>query len=377
MAAVRVEQIAGELIRYASVSSTSNVAVSEYAAELLAARGFDIERVGYRDAAGIEKLNIIARRGEGAGGIAYMAHTDVVPATDWCEGEAAAFEPILREGRLYGRGSCDMKGSIASALAAVDRLDRVPQVGPLYFVLTADEEIGMEGAQHVVNRSAMFAEMVAGGCVGIVGEPTRLRVVRAHKGTLLVTITSEGISAHSSSRIGVNANDALFAALPGLQRLREATEVDPRYLDHSFDPPTLSWNWVIRNEPFAFNVTPGLAELQIFLRPMPEADTLQLAARIREVAEAAGLRAKQSASHPPLSVDADSPLVSEMLRITATDTADSVCYATDACVLRLDQVIVCGPGDIAQAHRDDEWVAISQLDRAVEIYTAVFRRYCC
>src|SRR5690606_17102638 len=118
-----------------------------------------------------------------SGGMAYFGHTDVVPADPWFSREHGPFQPTVVGERLYGRGSCDMKGSVASMLAAAARFSPSQLKQPVYITCTADEEIGYGGAAAVVKRSKLYREMVAGGSRGIIGEPTLLEVVYAHKGT--------------------------------------------------------------------------------------------------------------------------------------------------------------------------------------------------
>ncbi len=373
----RVVRLTEDLVRFPSVSSRSNVEVSDYVADILSQHRFEIERIDYLDPAGVTKSNLIAKRGVGQGGIAYLAHTDVVPADDWVPEVDEAFRPKRTGDRLYGRGTCDMKGSLAAALTAMQLVDESRQQAPLYFVVTADEEAGMEGAQIIRRDSQMFRSMTDTGCVGIVGEPTCLNVIYSHKGTLVLTIRSEGKSAHSSSRNGVNANDKLFRILPELSGIRDNCESNLRYHNSLFDPPTLSWNWVIRNEPFAANVTTGLAELRIFIRPMPDVDHEQIVQQVSALVENHGLILRKSAGTMPLTGNPESAFVRGMLDITGTQKPLTACYATDGGVLQdLREIVVCGPGDIAQAHCNDEWVSVGQLGQAVEVYRRAFERFC-
>jgi len=126
---------------------------------------------------------VIGKKGEGAGGMAYFGHTDVVPADPWFTREHGPFDPTVKGDRLYGRGSCDMKGSIGCMLAAVERYSPKDLRKPVYITCTADEEIGYAGAQNVVERSRFYRECVKHDTYSIIGEPTRLEVIYAHKAT--------------------------------------------------------------------------------------------------------------------------------------------------------------------------------------------------
>ncbi len=369
-----VVELAEQLIRFPSVTTTSNVAITEFVASLLLQHGFEVERVGYVDSNGVDKLNLVARRGEGIGGIAYSAHTDVVPVDDWMPTASAAFQPKRDGDRLYGRGSCDMKGSLAAALTAMSRVQ--PQLGcsPLYFLVSADEEIGMVGAKIIARQSTIFRQMVESGVVAIVGEPTGLQVIHAHKGTLVLTLRAIGQSSHSSGESGLNANDLLFPALAELERLRTQTLCDIALHNPMFDPPHLSWNWIIRNEPYASNIKTSLAELRIFVRPMPDVDHHGIVDAIAALAQRAGLVLEVSEGTQPMCGPRDSELVRRMLALTGNSEPQTACYATDGGVLQeLASIVVCGPGNIAQAHTKDEWISIEQLHHAVDVYKGFFR----
>ncbi|HAW32480.1 MAG TPA: acetylornithine deacetylase, partial [Planctomycetaceae bacterium] len=151
-----------ELVTFESTSCFSNLAVSDYVEAVLKNLGFAIERLEYNDAKGIRKANIIGRRGSGQGGMAYFAHTDVVPADPWFTEDFSPFTPTHIDDKLYGRGSCDMKGSIACMLAAAKQYVERDLKHPLYITCTADEEVGYHGARNVAEKSTMYQEMVAG-----------------------------------------------------------------------------------------------------------------------------------------------------------------------------------------------------------------------
>lgn len=175
--------LAQRLIAFPSVSRTSNREVTSCVEQLLVERNFEVERLDYLDDQGVPKSCVVGKKGAGTGGVAYFSHTDVVPADPWFTTEHGPFEPTVKEGRLYGRGSCDMKGSIACMLAAAGDVSAEQLKRPVYIVCTADEEIGFAGARLVASQSRLYAEMVAGDAQGIIGEPTGLQVVHAHKGT--------------------------------------------------------------------------------------------------------------------------------------------------------------------------------------------------
>src|SRR5690606_35543394 len=130
---------ARELVAFDSVSAKSNVQVTDHIEAALRKLGFEIERLEYDDSNGVRKASVIGKKGKGTGGFAYFAHSDVVPVRDWALSHGP-FEPTVKDGRLYGRGSCDMKGSLACALAAAEQFPAERFKQPLYITVTADEE---------------------------------------------------------------------------------------------------------------------------------------------------------------------------------------------------------------------------------------------
>ena len=367
-------EITKELVRFPSVSHVSNEQISQRVTDLLAGLGFEIEWHSYLDEHNQKKVSLVGKRGPGVGGVCYLAHTDVVPADDWSLDWCGPFEPTERDGRLYGRGTCDMKGSLAAAIVAAQNLPASLQTKPIYFVVTSDEEVGMFGAKTVNSQSKFFQEMVESGTVGIVGEPTLLSVVHAHKGGQRLLVRARGRSAHTSTNDGVNANYQLIPALNDLLAIRTVSESDARFQNQMFSPPTLSWNMTITNEPEAVNVTPSLAQVNIFLRLMPDVDHSSLVRSIKDLCEKHRLEFEEKDSVAPWRVEPQADWIQAMLGIVKQDASKSVCFATDAGVLqRLANLLICGPGNIEQAHRSDEWISFEQLDRGTSAYLEAFQ----
>lgn len=374
---------AEQLIRFASPSLASNAPVTDWVQQRLEELGFDCERIDSTDATGIRKSNIIGRRaprGDAAaagGGLAYFAHTDVVPAEVW-DGPGGAFDPIVEGGRLYGRGSCDMKGSLAAMLTAASRVDVAMQTRPLWIVCTADEEIGFHGAKRVAAESPAFRRMVAEQPAGIIGEPTELDVVHAHKGITGFKLTSRGRAAHSSTRKGLNANHAMVPLLSEMLAIYHETESDPRWQDARFDPPTLTWTFGISDFTTAINVTPALSRAWASLRTMPEIDGRELIDRVRRKADELGVAFEDYAGGGTLWVDPDHPWVQSMCAMAGRKSAKTVSYCTDGGQFtELEALVVCGPGSIAQAHTSDEFIELAQLAAGVDLYEKVIRERCC
>jgi acetylornithine deacetylase len=368
--------LAQQMIAINSVSNHSNAAIAALMRGWLEELGFEIEQLEFIDPNGERKVSLVAKRGSGRGGIAYFCHNDVVPVDDWNATAGGPFSGAIRDGRLWGRGACDMKGSAAAALAAIARIDATRQIAPIYFVATSDEEQGMHGARLVSERSRLFEEMVGGGTVGIIGEPTELKIVNAHKGGCHVMVTSRGRTAHSSTADGLNANWQLIDFLSYAKQVQQRCESEPALQNAAFDPPTLSMNLVIKNRPAAYNVTVGLATCQIFLRPMPDVPWEAVVEDLRTTAEKMGLEVAPVLKMPPVFTAANQPLVQAALELTGAREPSTVSYATDGCwFTRLKDLIVVGPGSIEQAHRPDEWLSLGELDRGVDLFQRFFERY--
>lgn len=378
-----------QLVSIASPSRISNAAVSGCVERLLRSIEFETERVEYDDDSGVRKVNVLGRKGPaptnraaagGAGDAAtqpaaltFFGHTDTVPADDWAEGDP--FQPFERDGRLYGRGSCDMKGPVACALAAAARFKPAALHRPVYIVCTADEEVGYGGAIAVVARSRLFGEIKRG--VGIIAEPTRLEVVHAHKGSIGFIATSHGRAAHSSTGLGVNANLAMIPFLAEMKRLHDELATDPRHRNAEFDPPVPGFNIGINDGNAPVNVTAPKSVATIYCRPMPGTDVAAIIARVRAAADANGIELKVVGDGRPLYTDRNSPFVRDVLAVAGRAAARTVSYGTDGlCFGPHLPLVVFGPGDIAQAHTVDEWIALEQLERGTELFAKLIERFC-
>ena len=270
-----------------------------------------------------------------------------------------------------------MKGSLVAMLSAAAAIDPSEQSKPLWIVCTADEEVGFFGARHIVQHSQAYRQLVETQPMGIIGEPTRLAVVNAHKGITGFEITSHGRAAHSSLSEGINANEAMVPMLQTLLDLCERTKQDSRYHDERFDPSVLSWNFGVSDGGTAINITPAKSVAWVSLRTMPNIDGEDLIAEAKSQAENLGLEFKRYQGGQPLWIDADTECVQTMCQLAGTDRATTVCYGTDGGEFsELRQMVVCGPGDIAQAHTTDEYLEIDQLEKGISLYQSAIERWC-
>ncbi|MCA9094717.1 MAG: M20/M25/M40 family metallo-hydrolase, partial [Planctomycetaceae bacterium] len=295
--------LVSELIRFESTSSLSNAEISGYLVDLFPRLDFEVEQVEYESPPGVRKVNVIAKKGKGTGGVAYFGHSDVVPADNWKFAEHGPYQPTIRDGMLYGRGSCDMKGSVAAFMAAAQSFTSASLKQPIYIAITADEEVGFLGAEQVQKRSVLFREMVAGQSRGIIGEPTELNVVYAHKGAYGFRAIARGRAAHSSTNRGINANLAMIPFLVEMKRIHDETLVDPQWLNQEFNPPGISWNIGINDFTRAVNITPPQSICTVYFRPMPGMDPEILLDRARSLAESHGLEFIVMGRGPAVYVD--------------------------------------------------------------------------
>ena len=380
-----------KLISFPSVSSSSNREVSDWVSEQLEKISFEVEQTHYVDQNGVEKVNVLGKRcplGQGTrksstresapkSGLAYFCHTDVVPTQGWNGPGEDPFVAQLGDDRIYGRGSCDMKGSLAVMLAAAESIPASEQTEPLWIVCTADEEVGFMGAKNLVQHSPGYKEIIDRQPLGLIGEPTNLNVVHAHKGIVGLRITSQGKAAHSSTNHGLNANLKMVPLLERLLDINRRTENDARYQDSRFNPPILSWNFGFSDGCTAVNITPGQSTAWLSLRPMPRIDGADLLDEVYQLANDLGLHVAQCGEGPPMWIDPESAAIKELCDITNSEPI-TVCYGTDGGEFHdLRDRVVFGPGDIAQAHTTDEWIALKQLEEGTQRFSEIIKRWCC
>ena len=371
MAELDITRLTGDLVAFDSVSRNSNEPIAGYLGDLLTGLGYEVERQRYVDANGITKVNLIARKGPGDGGLAFFSHMDTVPGNGW---EDRAWTLQVEPDRLIGLGACDMKGPLAATIIAAERVPASDLRRPVWIVLTADEEISGVGARHVVDGS----QLVAAGppAWGVVAEPTELIPIGAHKGVGFIRVTAHGESAHSSTERGTSANFLIAPFLAEMAELAKELKRDPGYQNPDFDPPTLGFNMVLNDGATQPNVTAAKTVCTLSLRPMPNDRSADVVERITSRAREYGFEV-ESRLLPGVWCDPGSPVVQAALAATGATTTESVPYGTDGIHLQeITELIVLGPGDIRQAHTHGEWILRSQLDAAVGIYVRMIEQLC-
>ena len=358
-----------DLVAFDTTSRNSNLPLIAFVADHLSDRGVTARLIPSADGA---KSNLFCTIGPDIpGGVVLSGHSDVVPVDgqDWTTDPFALTEV---NGRLYGRGSADMKGFIACALAMTARFTEMDLQRPLHFAFSYDEEIGCLGIGRLID--VVLSELPRPAAV-IVGEPTGMQIATAHKGICAMTTTVRGREAHSSRPLdGVNAIGAAASLVSYLYRLCDELGATAR--DDRFEPPYTTFNVGQISGGDAINIIARECLFNWEFRPIPGTDPADIIARV-EAWVKDELLPRMQATDPSCSVenlcefvvqplDAPEGSVAETLAREATglNSTGTVAFVTEASLFAEAGVpaIVCGPGDIAQAHQPDEFIEISQLD---------------
>jgi acetylornithine deacetylase len=372
-----------ELIALPSVSSVNpaydmgNVAVVERLAEWLADLGFDCELMPIEGEPG--KANLIATLGDERpdnAGLVLAGHTDTVPY-DTGRWSHDPFRLHEADGRLYGLGTCDMKAFLGIAVEAAREFAGARLNRPLTLLATADEESSMHGAQRLVELGRPRARYA------LIGEPTGLAPVRMHKGIAMEALTLTGRSGHSSDpSLGNNALDGMHLAIGVIKAWREALAHKHRHDGFAVPHPTLNLGRIEGGD--NPNRICAHCELQFDLRLLPGMDVRrlrhQLEQHLRIALKETGLGMSLrnlDVEVPAFETPADADLVRMMEELTGMP-ATSVAFASEAPFLQ-DlgmETVVLGPGDIAQAHQPDEYLALDRIEPTLELLRETIKRIC-
>jgi acetylornithine deacetylase len=370
MAGARLDarQVLERLIGFDTTSSKSNLPLIEWVRDYLAGWGVDSRLV--HDPSG-EKANLFATvTGSGDGGIVLSGHSDVVPVA----GQAWSSDPFTlteRDGRLYGRGTADMKGFIALALSRVPDVVAARTKLPIHVAFSCDEELGCIGVPHLLEQ---IGKALPRPAVAIIGEPTGMRVVDAHKGICALETTITGLEAHSSRQ-----DQAVSAVVAAAELITEIERIVAGLRDRrqeSFDPPYTTFNIGVIGGGTAVNIVPRQCTFEWEFRAVPgvanddvigQVDAYvegTMLPRMRKVYPAASITTEVNAQAPPLVPREGSPAVALAMRLTGANRTGAVSFAAEAGHFQDAGMaaVICGPGDIAQAHQPDEFITAEQLD---------------
>jgi len=364
-------ELAKELIRIDSTSQRSNFVIIDYIQNILEMAGFAVERLIYTGENGESKANLVAKKGNGSGGFGIFCHSDTVPPGDEAWGP---FDPQIQNGRLIGRGSCDMKGALAAAIVAGTNIDTAELSNPYYIVITADEETGMWGAMHVLAESNILKQSWPNN--GVVPEPTSLIPIRAHKGAARIFVTAQGKAAHTSTDQGISANFLIAPFLAEMADLANFFKSDARFINDEFQPPTNGFNMVIDDGGCNPNVTPAKTICTMSLRTMPDDGRDIAIDMILQAAQKHGLESRHFVVEP-FYASPDSEILQAALDITGYEAGATAPYGTEALFYQdYVNLVIFGPGDINQAHTVGEWVDIEQIRMAESYYSQLINRFC-
>lgn len=370
------------LVAFDTTSRDGNLPLIDFVEAYLADWGIKSLRVDFE--AG-KKTNLYATIGPDiAGGIVLSGHTDVVPVDgqDWSTDPFAVTE---KDGLLYGRGTCDMKGFLATALALVPDFKAAKLTTPIHLALSCDEEVGCIGVRPLV---AYMKEHLPRPKAVIVGEPTLMKVVNAHKGAHTFATEVTGHEAHSScTHLGVNSILVAGELLTEVGRIaadmRERGDPSGR-----FNPPYTTVHVGLIEGGTAKNIIPRRCAFKWETRLLPGADPDEVPERfnrfartlepaMKQVSAETGIRTDRTNVVPGLKPEENSPAEHLALHLAEANGTEAVSYCTEAGLFQEIGIpsIICGPGSIEQAHKPDEFIAISEMEKC-ETFMKKLIRHC-
>lgn len=362
-------EMLARLVAFDTTSRGSNLALIAFVEDYVAAHGLKARRIP--NAEGTKSNLLISLGPDEPGGIILSGHTDVVPVDDQ-EWHTDPFEMIERQGKLYGRGTADMKAFSAVALALVPEFQRRRVKRPVHIALSYDEEVGCLGVRPMI---ADIVKSMPRPALAIIGEPTDMKVVNAHKGIRSFRTTVTGREAHSSQTDkGVNAVMVAAELIVHLSRLADdmRRRGDP---SGRFDPPYTTvqaatieggtaLNILARHCTFQweFRYLPGTSQDEIAERFV--AHTTEMLTHLRKIAPEADIVTNPRAHVPALTPQHDCPAEALAKQLTGRNASEAVAYGTEAGLFQEAGIpaVVCGPGNILQAHKPNEFIEVAQVD---------------
>ena len=364
-------EMLAKLVSFPTVSDVSNLELIDFVEGYLAGHGVESHRV-YDDTG--EKANLYAVVGPNVeGGVVLSGHTDVVPV----KGQAWDTEPFVvteKDGKLYGRGTCDMKGFNALGLALVPEMVKADMKRPIQIALSYDEEVGCLGAPFMI---AEMAEKLPRASAVIVGEPSMMQVVSGHKGAIGFMTHIKGFEIHSSlMHQGVSAVMTAARLVEWLRlRFEESMAATPNDIDALFEPPFTTLHVGVINGGSATNITALNASFSCDIRCPASQDPLEwfgrykafvdeVEAEIKAIRPEASITVTARDVNPALKPETEGAAETLARRITGDNGSHVVSYGTEAGQFQREgySVVVCGPGSIDQAHQPNEFISIEQFE---------------
>ena len=360
------EKILSKLVSYPTISETSNRKMMDFINNYLMKYGFKSELLEGSKG----QFNLHCRIGpDRNGGIILSGHTDVVPTIGqkWL---TDPFKLTKKKNKLYGRGSCDMKGFISVVMSVIPKIKIQKIKKPLHLVLSYDEEIGCIGIQKLV---PFLKKLRPKPKFCIVGEPTEMKLINQHKGKKNFSVSFTGVESHSSLvDNGVNAIDFCSEFINYLVKLQD--DLKKNNIDKRFNPPYPTINIGLISGGIAVNIIPKDCRLEFEVRDTPSLDYDKLLEKITtfiKILETkmknknpkCSVRMVKNNDFPPLSTKQNEEIIELVLKNLKTNSLGTVSFGTEAGVFNQAnfQTVVCGPGSINEAHRPNEFVTEEQL----------------
>lgn len=367
---VTSRKLLAQLLAFDTTSRESNLALIDFVWRYLTDLGVSCELIHNPERS---KANLYGRLGPmGKGGVMLSGHSDVVPV----EGQNWSVPPFAlteRDGKLFGRGSADMKGFIACMLAAIPHFLAQPLKQPLHLAITYDEEVGCLGVRTLLDALAQRPEKPD---ICLIGEPTELQPVLGHKGKLGMRCEVKGAACHSAyAPQGVNAIEYAAKLIHHLARVGERL-AEPQRQDKRFDPPYTTVQTGIIQGGRALNIVPAECAFDFEVRNIPQDNAQQVADELENYAQSelipkmraingdTTIRFYPISGYPGLSTAENSPAARLLAHLTQSAEFSTVAFGTEGGLFHQAGIpsVICGPGSIAQGHKPDEFITLAQLD---------------
>ncbi|PWF50831.1 acetylornithine deacetylase [[Kluyvera] intestini] len=359
-----------QLVAFNTTSRESNQALIEFVGRYLTGLGVDYELIHNAEGS---KANLYARLGPpGHGGVMLSGHSDVVPV-DGQNWSVPPFALTERDGKLYGRGTADMKGFIACILAAIPHFLAQPLAQPLHLAISYDEEVGCLGVRTLLDALSHRADKPA---ICLIGEPTELQPVLGHKGKLGVRCEVQGAACHSAyAPQGVNAIEYAAKLIHHLTLIGQRLAA-PEHHDGRFDPPFTTVQTGLIQGGRALNIVPADCAFDFEVRTLPQDDAQEVARELESYAQRellptmrvvnrdAAIRFYPISSYPGLYTAAQSAAARLVAHLTGSEKFSTVAFGTEGGLFHQSGIpsVICGPGSMAQGHKPDEFITIEQLN---------------
>ncbi|QEM91346.1 acetylornithine deacetylase [Kosakonia radicincitans] len=359
-----------QLVAFNTTSRESNLALIDFVRRYLTGLGVECELIHNAEGS---KANLYARLGPpGSGGVMLSGHSDVVPV----DGQSWSVPPFVlteREGKLYGRGTADMKGFIACVLAAVPYFLTQPLAQPLHLAISYDEEVGCLGVRTLLDALSRRPEKPD---ICLIGEPTEQQPVLGHKGKLGVRCEVQGAACHSAyAPQGVNAIEYAAKLIHKLTVIGQRLAA-PEHQDARFDPPFTTVQTGVIQGGRALNIVPAECTFDFEVRTLPQDDAQEVARELENYAQRellpqmhavngeAAIRFYPISGYPGLYTAAQSAAARLLAHLTGSDAFSTVAFGTEGGLFHQAGIpsVVCGPGSMAQGHKPDEFITIEQME---------------